>query len=169
MQMTWLRTSSKRVATLVVGFVVIGAIVWGIVTWLTRPNDAERCLNQLQVAGYTKVTQKADTEDAGPWAEAVFVGSPVNDVKTIVTGPELQLRLPRSAKQTTNPSPSPPVPVLPVEEWVAYGDAANNCHVSVYKVLDSLGSSWKLTDAQIASMKDGTINVFRFQVTCGNG
>ncbi|MFE9578570.1 hypothetical protein ACFYO1_19435 [Nocardia sp. NPDC006044] len=126
-------------------------------------------MNQLQVAGYAKVTHKADTEDAGPWAEAIFVGAPVDDVKTIITGPDLRLRLPRSAKQTTDPAPNPPAPGLPVEEWVAYGEAANNCHVSVYKVLDNRGSSWKLTDAQTTHMKDGTINVFRFQVTCGNG
>lgn len=169
MHIGWPRKSPKRVATFIVGLVTIGAVGWGIVAWLTRPNDAERCLNQLQVSGFTKVTQKADTEDAGPWAEAVFVGPPVSDVKVIVTGPELQLRLPRSTKPTTSTLPSPPVPNFPVEEWVAYGAAANNCHVAVYKVLDSQGASWKLTDAQVASMKGGTIDVFRFQVTCGDG
>ncbi|CAM4506453.1 hypothetical protein NONI108955_37880 [Nocardia ninae] len=154
---------------LVVGLVLLGAAIWGIASWLTRPNDAERCLNQLSVPGFTKVTQKADTADAGPWAEAVFVGSPVQDIKAIVTGPGLQPRLPRSAKQTTSPPPSQPAAILPVEEWVAYGDAADNCHVSIYKVLDNRGASWKLTEAQTTGMKDGTMNVFRFQVTCGDG
>ncbi|MFF3226421.1 hypothetical protein ACFYV7_26735 [Nocardia suismassiliense] len=168
MQISWTRTPSKRVTILVVGLVLLGAVIWGIATWLTRPNDAERCLNQLRVPGFTKVTQKADTADSGPWAEAVFVGSPVQDIKAIVTGSELQLRLPRSAKQTS-PPPSQPTAILPVEEWVAYGDAANNCHVSIYKVLDNRGATWTLTEAQTAGMKDGTINVFRFQVTCGDG
>ncbi|WP_194834972.1 hypothetical protein [Nocardia sp. XZ_19_369] len=154
---------------LVVGLLLLGAVIWGIVEWLSRPNDAERCLNQLHVPGFTKVTQKADTTDAGPWAEAVFVGSPVQDIKAIITGPGLQLRLPRSTKQTTSPPTSRPTAILPAEEWVAYGDVANNCHVSIYKALDNRGASWKLTEGQTAGLEDGTLDVFRFQVTCGDG
>lgn len=169
MQINWLRAPSKRTIMLAVGLIMLGAIGWGIVAWLIRPNDAERCLNQLNVPGFTKVTQKADYEDAGPWAEAVFLGPPVSDVKAIVTGPGLELRLPRSTKQATSKLPNPLVPNFPVEEWVAYGAASNNCHVAIYKVLDNQGTSWKLTDAQSAGMKDGTIDVFRFQVTCGDG
>ncbi|MEV6428790.1 hypothetical protein [Nocardia sp. NPDC051463] len=168
MQISWLRKPSKDAVKVAAGVLVIGVIGWAIVAWLTRPNDAERYLNQIRVPGFTKMEQNADT-DVVPWAEAIFVGPPVDDVKKIITGPELQLRVPRSVKQS-NSTPQPPrTAILPIEEWVAYGEAPNNCHVSVDKILDNRGTTWTLTDEQTARMKDGSASVFTIHVSCGDG
>ncbi|MFQ6393160.1 hypothetical protein ACLMAJ_06890 [Nocardia sp. KC 131] len=164
--MSWLRRPSKQTVKLVACFVVIGAIAWSAFAWLTRPNDAERYLNQIQMPGFTKVTQKADT-DVVPWVEAIYAG-PVSDIRQIVTGPDLTLGPPPVAKHPTIP-PRPPIGILPIEDWIAYGDSPNNCHVAIYKVRDNQGTSWELTDAQISGMKDGSIDVFRIHVSCGDG
>jgi hypothetical protein len=152
-----------RVVVVVATLVVVVAV---LVVWLAFRNPAMRYLNKIEVVGYAELSSTGDVSPVGPWAESLFVGPAADDVFAIVTAPGLRLRLPRNAyvsaqKPAGEPGSDP--------HWLAYGDAPDNCHVSVRDVTDDSKGEDGLSGAQITEMKAGSVQVLSIKVTCGDG
>ncbi|MGY0502176.1 hypothetical protein ACWZHB_27120 [Nocardia sp. FBN12] len=162
--------SSRRRWPWLAAIAAISAVsVGSFATWAALRNPAERHLNEVSVAGYTRVTQVSDKSGAGPWAEAMFIGPPVDDVRSLVAAPGLSL----------GPAPIPLVDeseksaqtagTLYRSTWEGYGNTADDCRLSVYRGIDNAYDESKLTKAQVADANDGSIFVLRVHVTCGSG
>ncbi len=161
----WVRTRWPigRVVVAVATPVVLVAV---LAVWLTFRNPAMRYLNKIEVAGYAELGTTGDVSPVGPWAQALFVGPAADDVFAIVTAPGLRLRLPRTASASAqNPAGEPGSD----PHWLAYGDAPDNCHVSVRDVTDDSYGEDGLSGAQITEMKAGYVQVLSIKVSCGDG
>ncbi|WP_157556759.1 hypothetical protein [Nocardia acidivorans] len=167
--MSWRRMPSRRAIKVMAWAIVVVATAAVIIAWVVPRNDAKSYLNQVTVAGFVKVAQQNGSSGAGPWAEALFVGPPTDEIRGVVSAPGLTL----GPAPTTPDGPASPSLLLGekplVAKWVAYGDATNGCHVSIDKEIENPYYEDRLTSSQLAGMRDGSIGVFLLQVTCGKG
>ncbi|MFI7001370.1 hypothetical protein [Nocardia sp. NPDC050175] len=150
------------VACIIGGVAAVGGIVW----WFTPESEPATRLGTVRVAGFEKVATEGST-DAVPSAAALFVGPSVDDVSRIISAPGLTVTLlpPRA------PSPPRPDP-LPGERayvWapIAAGRWSNGCALEIRREFETPYHEEKLTKAQIAGMKDGSVYLLRMTATCG--
>ncbi|WP_143861427.1 hypothetical protein [Nocardia amikacinitolerans] len=163
------KLTRREVAIVTGALVLVAAAIASLVWWFNRPNDAERHLNEVRVQGYSKIFQKSETNDAGPFAEAVFIGSRFDPLLDIVDAPGVQLEYVPDDRKGDRWSPVPSGTLTTRTEWLAYGSSPDNCHISIRRIIENPYSSWRLTDGQMSAIRDGSLIGLWVTATCGDG
>lgn len=147
----------------------MAVVVGCIATLRAFGNPAKRYLEEIRLDGYTKVDQVNNSSTAGAWADALFIGPPVADVRSIVVAPGLALG--HAPESHTGPSGQSEElrDIRAHATWEAYGEATNGCHVAIYQGIDDAYDASRLSQNEIIRAKDGSIAVLRVHVTCGDG
>ncbi|MBH0775024.1 hypothetical protein [Nocardia bovistercoris] len=158
-----------RIPMIVTALAGMTVAVSGLTACQEFGNPANRYLDDIDVAGYTEISRVREVSGAGPWAEALYIGQPVSDVRGIITAPGLSLGDPPAPAADRQAQPDGSANTRYHSSWVAYGDAPNNCHVSVDKGIDNAHDESKLTESQLARINDGSVDILRIHVTCGDG
>ncbi|MGK8556142.1 hypothetical protein [Nocardia gipuzkoensis] len=160
-------TPGRRRALRNVAWIVVGvAVLWGVYVWITPESEPYTHLRKVSVAGYEKVAEEGSVS-AAPSASAVFVGPPVDDVSRIISAPGLTVTL--LPPSPPNPPPSDPLPGERNYIWtqIAAGRWANGCALAIIRELETPYHEDKLTTAQIAGVKAGSVYLIRITATCG--
>ncbi|MBF6356522.1 hypothetical protein IU449_18560 [Nocardia higoensis] len=127
-------------------------------------NPAKHYLEEIRIDGYTVVDQMSDSSEVGAWADALFIGPPMTDVRGIVTAPGLELgpapEVARSDESIVGPDGA---------TWEAYGKGANGCRVSIHQGIDDAYDASRLSPSEITSVHNGAAAILRVHVTCGDG
>ncbi|MFB7719335.1 hypothetical protein [Nocardia sp. NPDC056100] len=163
--------ASRRVpkaAIWAVGVVAVLCGIWGIKVWFTPETEESTYLDRVTVAHFEKIAQEGSMS-ALPSARAFYVGPPVDDVSQIISAPGLSVAL----LPPSSPSPSQ-VDLLPgqrnyVSVPIATGRWSNGCALSISREIDTPYYEDKMTMAQIAGIKDGSVYALLIVATCGKG
>jgi hypothetical protein len=155
---------TRVVVGVVAGVVlVLGAGAFGVVR-LFAPPDAAAALAQVDVHGYSRNAEFGISDWAHGAAQenAVYIGPPATGgLAEVITAPGLALH---------ELTPKPDAPSTDATDAVATGDLPDGCELSVGRLRKGEWPQpqWHISEAQLADVHAGRLDLLVLEVDCFN-
>jgi hypothetical protein len=155
---------TRVVVGVVAGVVlVLGAGAFGVVR-LFAPPDAAGVLQEIDVHGYSRTAEFGISDWAHGAAQenGVYMGPPATDgLAAVITAPGLVLH---------ELTPQPGAPSTDATDAVADGDLPDRCELSVGRLRkgEAPQPEWQISEAQLADVRAGRLDLLVVEVDCFN-
>lgn len=149
---------------------MIGGLVvlWAAIRWLTSENEPYRHLEAVTVTGFQKIAQDGSA-GAPESSTAYFVGSKVDDVSQIVSAHDLNVEPLMASTPAATGQDALPGQRVHVARSIAAGKWSDGCWLTIRRVHENPYHEEKLTSAQLAGIKDGSVYMLEMIAGCGDG